>query len=159
LISTARLSLLLVLTALVLPACGAEPKPEEEARKLVNLLKYADQEGFDAVQEDLFGMLSQASQAMVERQCAPAMEALKASKANPPASCLVFRGFPLGRTLKTVERVDGSAARVRLKLVMEGGPVLLDLVKEEGRWKLDLEGGFELAPQAGAKGVSGDGHK
>ncbi len=147
---------LLLLLVLVLPACGAQSKPEDEARKLVNILKYADQEGFDAVQEDVFEMLSASSRTLVEARCAPAAPALKAA-GTYPAGCLVFRGFPFGRGVKAVERVEGSPTRVRLRLVMDGGPLVFDMVKEEGRWRLDLEGGFELAGKPGErKGESGD---
>lgn len=152
-----RACLLALALVLMLSACGAEGRPEDEARKLVNLLKYADQEGFDAVQAELFALLDAGSRQSVEARCQAARSALEGHQPGPPAACLVFQGFPLGRGLKAVERVEGSASRVRLRLVMDGGPALLDFVKEDGRWKLDLQGSLELAREPRPKGESGGG--
>lgn len=141
-----------LLLALLLQGCGNAVSPEEEAKRLVNLLKYADQEGWDAAQGDLYAMFSRSSKEFLKTRCRPAIDAAAPLGGLPVDSCILFAGFPAGRNLLRTERVQSSASRVRLKLVMERGEALLDLVNEEGRWRLDLEAGLSLSEQGEAAG-------
>jgi hypothetical protein len=138
-----RLFLVLLLLGFVGAGCSRGPTPEQRAKDLFQLLKYADQKGWDMVQEDLFAMLSTASQERVSARCAEVSEGL--GRELPAHQCLIFGGFVAGRDLVEVEAVNVRETRARLVVRTTGGESVMDFVKEDGDWKLDLESSLELA--------------
>jgi len=137
-----RTVLFLVLASPVATGCGGGPGPEARARELFGLLRYADQEGWDQVQDALHTMLSDASRARLAERCGAISDAL--GREVPASRCLVFGGFAGGRTLQEVVREEDGEARVRLRLVTERGSSLVDFVREDGEWRLDLLASLEL---------------
>lgn len=123
--------------------CSGGPTPEQRAKDLFQLLKYAEQKGWDMVQEDLYSMLSTASQERVSVRCAAVAEGL--GWELPPHHCLIFGGFVAGRDLVGVEAVNVRESRARIVVRTTGGESIMDFVKEDGDWRLDLESSLELA--------------
>ncbi len=133
--------LLLVLTLSV--GCSSGSTPEQRAKELFQLMKVADQKGWDLVQEDLFAMLSTASQERVETRCAEVAAGL--GRELPAHRCLIFGGFVAGRNLVEIEAVNVRETRARLLVRTTGGESVMDFVKEDGDWRLDLESSLELS--------------
>ena len=133
------LSLLVSMSA----GCSGGPTPEQRAKDLFQLLKVADQKGWDSVQEDLFSMLSEASQERVATRCADVAAGL--GQDLPASHCLIFGGFVAGRDLVEVEAVNVRESRARLLVRTTGGESVMDFVKEDGDWRLDLDSSLELS--------------
>ena len=138
-----RLSVILLLLVSLSAGCSSGPSPEQRAKDLFQLMKYADQKGWDVVQEDLFGMLSSASQERVAARCAEVAEGL--GRELPAHHCLIFGGFVAGRNLVEIEAVNVRETRARLLVRTTGGESVMDFVKEDGDWRLDLESSLELS--------------
>ena len=137
-----RVAVILVLGMVFFGGCSGEPTPEQRAVELFQLLKYADQKGWDLVQADLYAMLSEASQERVAQRCAVVAEGL--GKDLPAHHCLVFGGFVAGRDLVEIKVVNARDARARLMVRTTGGESVMDFVKEDGEWRLDLNSSLEL---------------
>lgn len=138
-----RCFITLLLVSALSPGCSSGPTPEQSAMELFQLLKYADQKGWDVVQEDLFKKLSVASQDLVAARCEVVAEGI--GKELPPHHCLVFGGFVAGRDLVEIQAVNVRDTRARLKVRTTGGESVMDFVKEDGDWQLDLESSLELS--------------
>ncbi len=138
-----RLAVVLLMLVSVSAGCSSGPTPEQRAKDLFQLLKYADQKGWDMVQEDLYAMLSEASQERVATRCAEVAEGL--GRDLPAHHCLVFGGFVAGRDLVEIEAVNVREAKARLLVRTTGGESVMDFVKEDGDWRLDLESSLELS--------------
>jgi len=137
------LLILMVVVGVFVAGCSGGSTPEQTAAELFQLLKYADQKGWDMVQEDLYAMLSEASQERVAARCAEVAEGL--GRDLPPHHCLVFGGFTAGRELVEIEAVNVREARARLVVRTTGGESVMDFVKEGGDWRLDLNSSLELS--------------
>jgi len=138
-----RLSVILLLLSSVFAGCARGPTPEQRAGELFQLMKYADQKGWDMVQEELYAMLSTTSQERIAARCAAVAEGL--GQELPASRCLVFGGFVAGRDLVGIEAVNVRETRARLLLRTTGGESVMDFVKEDGDWRLDLDSSLELA--------------
>ncbi len=137
-----RFAVVLVLSIVFVGGCSGEPTPDQRAMELFQLLKYADQKGWDLVQADLYGMLSEASQERIAVRCAAVAEGL--GKDLPVHHCLVFGGFVAGRDLIEIKAINARDVRTRLLVRTTGGESVMDFVKEDGEWKLDLLSSLEL---------------
>ncbi|MFH1529844.1 MAG: hypothetical protein ABIK09_03810 [Pseudomonadota bacterium] len=138
-----RLSVVMLLSLSVLAGCSRGPTPEQRVKDLFQLMKIADQKGWDVVQEEIYAMLSTASQERIAARCAEVAEGL--GRDVPASHCLVFGGFVGGRDLVEVEAVNVRETRARLLLRTTGGESVMDFVKEDGDWRLDLDSSLELA--------------
>ena len=134
-------TLLLVLS--LASGCSSGPTPEQSALELFQLLKYADQKGWDVVQEDLFQKLSVSSQERIAARCEEVADGI--GKELPPHHCLVFGGFVAGRDLVSIQSVNVRDTRARMLVRTTGGESVMDFVKEDGDWLLDLESSLELS--------------
>lgn len=129
----------------VFSGCSREPSPGDVVEQLFKYLKYADQEGWGEVRNEVFNLLSKDSRDMVTRRCEQLGDVRGSGQGLDPRECLVFTGFVGGRELTGVEDVAVRETRARLLVKTGGGSSVLDLVKEDGAWKLDLVSSIALA--------------
>jgi hypothetical protein len=129
--------MLIIAAMLTLAGCKGDPPPEAVARSFYEICEVGRQSGPAAVQNELFGLLSQASQ---DGLTACAERLTKSLKLEPPmeaADCLIFDSYSGVRRDFESRRVADGEERVRLEVTSGGTPRILELVHEDG-WRIDL---------------------
>jgi hypothetical protein len=129
--------ILIVAAILTMAGCKGEPPPEAVAKSFYEICEVGRQSGPAAVQNELFELLSKASQ---ENLTACAERLTKSLKLEPPmeaADCLIFDSYSGVRREFESRRVADGAERVRLEVSSGGTDRILELVHEDG-WRIDL---------------------
>ncbi len=129
--------ILAMTVAMTLAGCSPEPPPEAVAQAFYELCEIARQDGHGAIQDELFGMLSKASQEELTACSERLSGALKLDPPMVPADCLVFDSYSGQRRDFDSRRVADGAQRVRLEIASGGTKRILEMVHEEG-WRIDL---------------------
>jgi len=113
------------------------------AEQFYELCEYARQEGFTAVQQELFNLLTEDSQAALA-DCAAKVAAKLDNEGKPgPGYCLVFDSYHGTKGQLKMKRVHSGNERVRLKITSNGTSRALELVLED-EWRIDLQSTIAL---------------
>lgn len=132
-----RRFILAMTAAMVVAGCAAEPPPEAVAQAFYELCEIARQDGHGAIQNELFGMLSAASQEELTACSERLSEALQLDPPMEAADCLVFDSYSGKSRDFAARRVADGAARVRLEITSGETNRILEMVHEDG-WRIDL---------------------
>ena len=128
----------------LVPGCRKNPAPEALAQAFYQLCEIAAQQGFDAVQMDIYGMLSEDSRKLLESRARILNERFDPEPPIEPFECLAFSSFQ-GRSGEfEVARLAEGERRVRLEIASNGTARFMEFVNEDGGWKIDLPATLEL---------------
>ena len=128
----------------LVPGCRKNPAPEALAQAFYQLCDIGRQQGFDAVQMDIYGMLSEDSRKMLETRAKTLNERLDPSPPIEPYECLAFSSFEGSSSDFEAARLAEGDRRVRLEIASNGTARFIEFVNEDGGWKIDLPATLEL---------------
>ena len=133
-----------LMVACLVPGCRKNPGPETLAHTFYQLCEIAAQQGFDVVQMDIYGMLSEDSKKSLETRARNLNERFDPSPPIEPYECLAFSSFlGLSGEFDSARLAEGEK-RVRLEITSNSTASFMEFVKEEGDWKIDLPATLEL---------------
>jgi hypothetical protein len=130
-------TVLWLVTALLLPACGAPAAPEVVAKRFYEMCEIGRQDGPSAVEGAVFAMLSTPSQEMLQAAATELNEKTSAQPPLQPAQCLVFDSTTAVRRDFSATRIADGKERVRLEVTSGKETHLLEMVLEDD-WRIDL---------------------
>jgi len=143
----------LFVALLVLAGCGKTVPPQEVAKKYYQLLEIARQSGFEVVQEELVSMLSKDSREAFQACAKRLNDRLHREESDvnrfEASDCFVFSNFTGKRHELTSKIQAEGPEHVLLELTSGGSTRVLDLMKEEGAWRIDLSSTIERNQQVG----------
>ncbi len=132
-----RRLVLAIVAPLTVAGCAAKPAPETVAREFYEICEIGRQSGPAAIQFELYGLLSKASQEELGACADDLNEALELEPPMEPEDCLVFDSYSGKRKDFSSRRVADGEERVRLEITSGGTDRILELVHEDG-WRIDL---------------------
>jgi hypothetical protein len=127
-----------VAASCLLSACRKPPEPEDVAAQFYQLCEVGRQEGFAEVQPELFALLSKPSQELLGRHAEQVNDKLALPDLLSANQCLILDELQGEKTPFSAERLLSGKERVRLRVKRGEAEAELELVLEEGGWRVEM---------------------